>query len=129
MTLLHRVYDVTSVDFFSPTMSSEVSEFSLGGGTTLASLVDNRHFSDVTLVCGPEIEHKPRQPLHARRCVLASVSSGLSAMFRSDCKEATTGALELPEVNRETVLCLLELIYTLWFYSWTLHDSLWYTLW
>eukprot|EP00898_Chlorokybus_atmophyticus_P003698 jgi/Chlat1/4329/Chrsp29S00346 len=73
-----------------------------------ATMLDSHDLCDVELVCGPE-----RNRLKAHKAVLAARSGKFAGMFRStSMREGKAAAIELLNVDKATMECILDYIYT-----------------
>jgi len=88
-----------------PSTCTEQKEVSSKFVSDMASLVNNKSFSDVTLLAG-----ESRRPIYAHKCVLSSRLEHFSRQFSSTWN--STNEVSLPNLDYDTVLELLQFLYT-----------------
>jgi hypothetical protein len=76
-------------------------------GKHLKKLLNNRDFSDLEIIVGPE-----RQVLHAHKAILAARSDWFRSALRSGFREAREGRITVLEDDPKIFEALLEFLYT-----------------
>eukprot|EP00668_Euglena_longa_P001076 GGOE01001284.1.p1 GENE.GGOE01001284.1~~GGOE01001284.1.p1 ORF type:complete len:614 (-),score=117.08 GGOE01001284.1:241-2082(-) len=89
-----------------PTDSVKVQQVQLSTGSAMETLLTKALFSDMIFIAGRDHVRIP-----AHRAVLAAHSEVLLAMLMSECEEATTGIVELPDFEPPVVRAFLRLSY------------------
>lgn len=76
-------------------------------GKNLRTLINNRKFSDLELVVGPD-----RQIVHGHKAILAARSEWFEAALRPGFRESREGRIILPDDDPKIFEALLEFLYT-----------------